>query len=117
MSSRSASASAWRALWLPVSATLAIQTVGALAIYCAPVMAPVAGPALGVPASWIGYYIALLYMGSMFSSVIAGTWVARFGAVRVSQIGLLFNAAKCHRRLGITIQIPALTGGLNQHCK
>ena len=92
MSSRSASASAWRALWLPVSATLAIQTVGALAIYCAPVMAPVAGPALGVPASWIGYYIALLYMGSMFSSVIAGTWVARFGAVRVSQIGLLFNA-------------------------
>src|ERR1043165_8848872 len=54
----------------------------ALAVYRAPVMAPVAGPRdLGVPASWIGYYIALVYLGSMFGSVAAGGVVTRSGAL------------------------------------
>lgn len=79
----------FRALLLPVSVTLAIQTFGAAAIYCAPVMAPVAGPALGVPAAWIGYYIALVYLGSMVGTLAAGGWIARFGAIRASQVGLL----------------------------
>jgi MFS family permease len=80
-----------RALLLPVSVTLAIQTFGALAIYCAPVMAPVAGPALGVPAAWIGYYIAIVYFGSMVGTLVAGGWIARFGPIRMSQLGLLVS--------------------------
>jgi hypothetical protein len=68
--------------------------VGALAIYCAPVMAPVAGPALGVPADWIGYYIAIVYFGS-WSALVAGGWIARFGPLRMSQLGLLLAGAAC----------------------
>src|SRR6185503_19792704 len=68
--------------------TLAVQTLVAFAVYCAPVMAPVAGPALGFSPSAVGYYIAVTYLGSMIGSAVAGGWVARFGPIRVSQAGL-----------------------------
>ena len=74
---------------LPLSVTFAIQTLVAFAIYCAPVMAPVAGPALGASPAAVGYYIAIAYLGSMLGSAAAGGWVARFGPIRVSQAGLL----------------------------
>lgn len=73
---------------LPLGITFAVQTLVAFAVYCAPVMAPVAGPALGFSASAVGYYIAATYLGSMFGSAAAGGWVARFGPIRVSQAGL-----------------------------
>jgi MFS family permease len=78
---------------LPLSVTLAVQTLVAFAIYCAPVMAPVAGPALGVSPAAVGYYIAIAYLGSMLGSAAAGGWVARFGPIRVSQAGLLLCLA------------------------
>ncbi len=84
-----ASEPAVRSLLFPVGVTLAIQTLVALAVYSAPVMAPVAAPRdFGVSASWIGYYIALVYLGSMLGSVSAGGLVARYGPLRVSQAGL-----------------------------
>ena len=73
---------------LPVAATLAVQTLVAVAVYSAPVLAPVVGPALGVPAASVGYYIAVVYLGSMFGSVSGSGWVARFGPIRVSQLAL-----------------------------
>ena len=73
---------------MPLTVTFAVQTLVALAVYCAPVMAPVAGPALGFSASAVGYYIAVTYFGSMIGSAAAGGWVARFGPIRVSQAGL-----------------------------
>ena len=78
-----------RSLVLPVALTLVVQVMVTLAVFSAPVMAPVAGPAdLGVPASWVGYYIAIVYLGSMMGSVAAGGLVARYGPVRTSQLGL-----------------------------
>jgi len=73
---------------LPLGITFAVQTLVAFAVYSAPVMAPVAGPALGVSAAAVGYYIAASYFGSMIGSAVAGGWVARFGPIRVSQAGL-----------------------------
>ena len=73
---------------LPLAITFAVQTLVAFAVYCAPVMAPVAGPALGFSPSAVGYYIAATYLGSMIGSAVAGGWVARFGPIRVSQAGL-----------------------------
>ncbi len=74
---------------LPLVVTFAIQALVAFAVYCAPVMAPVAGPALGFSPSAVGYYIAVTYFGSMIGSAAAGGWVARFGPIRVSQAGLV----------------------------
>jgi MFS family permease len=75
-------------LALPLSVTLAVQTLAAFAVYCAPVMAPVAALALGVSPSAVGYYIAATYLGSMVGSAASGGWMARFGPIRVSQAGL-----------------------------
>jgi len=83
---RSAPGSAWVA---PLAVTLAIQTLVAVAVYCAPVMAPVAVRELGVAPSAIGWFIATAYLGSMIGSASAGGWVARIGPIRMSQLGLL----------------------------
>ena len=93
-----------RALVWPVAVTLTIQTLVAVAVYSAPVMAPVAGPALGVPAAWVGYYIAIVYAGSMLGSVTAGGLVARFGPIRMSQAGL----ASCCIGLALSASSTAL---------
>lgn len=78
---------------LPLAVTFTVQTLAAFAIYCAPVMAPVAAPALGVQASAVGYYIAATYFGSMLASAVSGGWVSRFGPIRVSQVSLLLCLA------------------------
>jgi MFS family permease len=59
------------------------------AVYCAPVMAPAAAPALGVAPAAVGYFVTLVYLGSMIGTITAGGWVARFGPILVSQTGLL----------------------------
>lgn len=56
-------------------------------------MAPVAGPALGASAAAVGYFVSIAYVGSMIGSAAAGGWVARFGPIRVSQLGLLLCLA------------------------
>jgi len=60
-----------RRVALPLTVTFAVQALVAFAVYCAPVMAPVAGPALGFAASAVGYYIAATYFGSMIGSAAA----------------------------------------------
>lgn len=77
-----------RSVALALAVTFAVQTLVAFAVYSAPVMAPVAGPAIGFSPSAVGYYIAVVYLGSMIGSAAAGGWVARFGPIRVSQAGL-----------------------------
>ncbi len=91
-------------LLLPLGVTLAVQTAVALVVYGAPVMAPVAGPDLGVPPVWIGYFISLVYVGSMFGSLTAGGLVARFGPIRMSQIGLVL----CLTGLGLSAATHSL---------
>lgn len=74
---------------LPLGATLAIQTLVSTTMYCAPVMAPAAAPLLGVSPAAVGYFVTVAYLGSMIGTVSAGSWVARFGPIRVSQLGLV----------------------------
>jgi MFS family permease len=98
-----------RSIALPLAATLAVQTLVALAVYSAPVMAPVAAPALGVAPSAIGYFVAIVYFGSMLGTVTSGGWVARFGAIRVSQLALLLSLAGL--ALGASAWLPLVLVG------
>ena len=52
-------------------------------------MAPAAAPALGLAPAAVGYFVTLVYLGSMIGTVTAGGWVGRFGPIRVSQAGLV----------------------------
>lgn len=72
-------------------------------------MAPAAAPALGVAPSAVGYFVTLVYLGSMVGTVTAGGWSARFGPIRVSQAGLLL----CLAGLGVAASgaLPAVLLG------
>ena len=79
--------------WLPLAVTLAIQAMVSMALLTLPVMAPVVALALGVSAAYTGLYVAVVYAGAVLASLSAGAAVARFGAIRVSQVGLALCAA------------------------
>jgi MFS family permease len=82
--------------------TLTIQSLVSAAALTVPVLAPALAPVFGVPAELVGVYVALIYVGAMFASLSAGGWVARFGAIRISQGCLLSCAA------GLTCSLTAL---------
>ncbi|MDH4191140.1 MAG: MFS transporter [Betaproteobacteria bacterium] len=98
-----------RSVALPLVAMLAVQTAVAMAVYVAPVMAPVAAPEIGVASSAIGYFIAIVYLGSMIGSVTAGGWIARFGPIRASQAGLVLCFVGL--ALGATAWLPLVLLG------
>ena len=75
-----------------LAVTLAIQAMVSMALLTLPVMAPVVAGALGVSSVYVGVYVAIVYVGAILASLAAGTAVARYGAIRVSQAGLLICA-------------------------
>ncbi len=77
----------------PLAITLSIQALVSMASLTAPVLAPLAAEDIGGSAAHIGYFVALIYLGAMLSSVVSGGLVSRFGAIRVSQVALLLCAA------------------------
>jgi len=79
--------------WLALAVTITIQAMVSLALLALPVMAPVVARALGVSTTYTGLYVAVVYTGAMAASLAAGAAVARFGAIRVSQTGLVLCAA------------------------
>jgi len=73
----------------PLLVTLAIQVMTALSMMAVPVLATNAAADIGVSATYIGLFVALVYLGAMISSVAGGALVLRFGAIRMSQACLL----------------------------
>lgn len=95
--------------WIPLAVTLAIQAMVALALLTVPVMATVVAQALGVSATLTGVFVALAYVGAIVASLASGSAVARFGAIRVSQAGLLL----CTLGLALCMVpwVPAVAAG------
>lgn len=80
--------------WL-LAETTATQALGTAAILLVSAIAPEVADALGVPASFVGYQIALVYAGAMLSAFVAGALVATLGPCRTGQISLVLAAAGC----------------------
>lgn len=76
-----------------LAVTLAIQALVSMATFTVPVLAPVVLPELGGGVGLVGLYVALIYLGAMISSLLSGSWIRRFGAIRVSQVCLLLCGA------------------------
>lgn len=64
-----------------------------LASMVLPVLAPIASDTLDIPARYIGLYASVLYAAAACSSMFAPSLVARYGALRTSQLTLLVAAA------------------------
>lgn len=71
-----------------LAATLTVQSLAAMALLTMPVVAPAVAQALGISSAYVGVYVALAYVGAMMASVMGGAAVRRFGAIRLSQVGL-----------------------------
>jgi MFS family permease len=79
--------------WSVLAVTLAIQALVSMAVLTVPAMAPAMAESLNVSPTLIGLYIAVVYVGAMLASLMSGPLVLRWGAIRISQLGLLVCAA------------------------
>jgi predicted MFS family arabinose efflux permease len=77
---------------LPVTLTLAVQAAVSMSAVAIPVLTPVASGELGVPPSYVGIFMSLLYLGATVSAPVSGYFIDRFGPIGVSQICLILTA-------------------------
>jgi MFS family permease len=91
---------------LTLAATTAIQVMTALAALSVPAIAPAVAAATGHPASTVGIYISLVYVGSAAAALVSGSLVPAFGALRLSQVSLALCALALG--LGLNATVPAL---------
>jgi MFS family permease len=78
--------------WWPLLLTLVIQAMVAMALLTLPVIAPVVAQTLQVSPVLVGLYVSVTYAGAMVATLMGGATVARMGAIRVSQWGLVLCA-------------------------
>ncbi len=76
-----------------LAATLSVQAVVTMATLTVPVFAPAASADIGLDPSNIGIFASIIYVGAMASSLLSGGLAPRYGAIRVSQIGLGISLA------------------------
>ena len=74
-----------------VSLTL-VQVVATMGFNQASVLAPAAAPELGVEAADVAYYVSLVYLAAMLSTLGGGTINRRLGPIRFIQAGLMVAA-------------------------
>ena len=71
---------------------LSLAVVSALVINAVPILAPVAASSLALSPEYIGYFIAITYVTGMISALASGNFIVRYGAIRISQIGLFLGS-------------------------
>lgn len=82
----------YKAVAMALGSTLWIQAVVSWAMLTVPVFAPDAAADLGLDVGFLGLYAAIAYVGSMTGALLGGGLVARLGAIRLSQLGLVVCA-------------------------
>jgi MFS family permease len=88
---------------LPVVLTLLVQAMVSMSVVAIPVFMPVAAGELNVPASYVGIFMSLIYLGATVFAPVSGYFIDRFGPIGVSQICLVL----CALGLG-GVSIPSL---------
>ncbi len=88
--------------------TLAIQALVSMAVLTVPAMAPAMAELMRVSPSLLGVYIAVLYVGAIVATISAGPLVLRYGAVRLSQWGLV----NCAIGMALLAWMPTMEVGL-----
>lgn len=88
--------------------TLAIQALVSMSVLAVPAIGPAVAESLHVSATSVGIYVALVYLGAILASLASGPLVVRFGAIRVSQAGLL----GCTCGLALFAAAPSIATGV-----
>ena len=87
-----------------VAITLSAQAATALMALTPAVVAVVAAPDLGVAARDVGFFAAMVFLASMLTSVAGGGLIARYGAIRVTQLCMI--SASLGMLLLVTASLP-----------
>ena len=95
--------SARKDAFVALAATLAIQVYVAFVASAPAVLAPILASDLGIAPSLIGVFVGLVYAGAMAGSLLGGEFIARFGAIRISQAAVL----SCMAGLALIALLPA----------
>ena len=74
---------------LALASTLLVQTLASLVLTAPSVLAPAVAPTLGLGAERVGLFVGAAYLAAMLSGLASGHWVARIGAVRLTQAAML----------------------------
>lgn len=74
-------------------ALLAAHLAGMGALLAVPVLAPLIGPAAGLPPALAGLHTSIVYAGTLLSGPLTGVLILRHGAVRLLQAALAVIAA------------------------
>ena len=83
--------------------TLLVQAATSMSTVAIPVLMPVAAGELKVPASYVGIFMSLIYLGATVFAPVSGYFINWFGPICVSQICLIL----CALGLG-AVSIPTL---------
>ncbi len=75
--------------WRVLGVTLAIQAMVSMAVLTIPAIAPAFAGRIEVSVSLLAAYVVLVYVGAIIASLMSGQMVRRYGAIRVSQGGLV----------------------------
>ena len=78
--------------WVPLVATLAMQTLATMAAYSMAAAAPEVGRGLGVEPALVGVFISFVYGVGMVSALLSPSAIGRFGAARTGQFVMLATA-------------------------
>ena len=87
--------SAGRGFALVLASMLGAQALGTMATMTLPAIAPAASADLGIPSSLIGYQISILAAAMLCSLLFGGNLSTRWGACRVTQVGLALLTCGC----------------------
>ena len=89
-----------RTVLAPLISMTVFQVMVTMAILTLPVFAVRLGADLGVPASWVGIYMSVVFSAAMIGAILGGPAVKRFGAIRLAQICLVLAGVGL---LGLTV--------------
>lgn len=95
----------------PLVATTAVQMVASLTTFGVAVIAPVAAPDIGVAATLIGTFTAIVHGSGMLAGLLTGAFADRFGAIRVGQAVMIlaFGGVFC---LALSSPLAALVSAV-----
>jgi MFS family permease len=77
---------------LPVVLTLLVQSAISMSAVAIPIFMPVAAGELNVPASYVGIFMSVVFLGATLFAPVSGYFIDRLGPIRVSQICLVLCA-------------------------
>jgi MFS family permease len=78
-----------RAVLWPLSATMLVQAMVAMAVSTVPVLSPMLAETYGLKPSLVGLYSSLVFAGAIAFTLLGGVLVRRLGAVRCSQAAVV----------------------------